>query len=313
MMNLGKTRTWLAPLASAALAAAAQAAPIQVAGASDSRGMARAQRQIEEREYHASRNQRGLQAPNRPHNLRAYFEPGGLRLHDRSAPGEPELMALRLAALGRAGSERPVPAGEVSSDGARVEIRRPGLVEWYLNAGVGLEQGFTLDERPEGAGRLSLKLALSSGSARSAGVGAALLRAESGRELRYAGLAVVDAGGRSMPAELFVTEPHELRIEVDDAGAAYPLTVDPLVTAVPDAVLQGDQNDARVAQPDRLDGGGPEVALRTPRYVGKLVQEARVLPLRRPAVQPGCSQGTSTMVSPPERTLGWRARVGHRH
>lgn len=152
MMNLGKTRTWLAPLASAALAAAAQAAPIQVAGASDSRGMARAQRQIEEREYHASRNQRGLQAPNRPHNLRAYFEPGGLRLHDRSAPGEPELMALRLAALGRAGSERPVPAGEVSSDGARVEIRRPGLVEWYLNAGVGLEQGFTLDERPEALG-----------------------------------------------------------------------------------------------------------------------------------------------------------------
>lgn len=45
------------------------------------------QRYIAEREYRASRNERGLQAPNRAHNLRTWFEPDGIRVHDRTAAG----------------------------------------------------------------------------------------------------------------------------------------------------------------------------------------------------------------------------------
>ena len=43
--------------------------------------------------------------------------------------------------------------------GARVEYRRDGLTEWYINGPRGLEQGFTLAAPPAGA-RSSSRLAL---------------------------------------------------------------------------------------------------------------------------------------------------------
>ena len=69
--------------------------------------------------------------------------------------GSPTLVELRLAGWGRGETLEPVASGEVMSEGARVEIARPGLVEWYVNAPSGLEQGFTLEQRPEGEGPCS--------------------------------------------------------------------------------------------------------------------------------------------------------------
>jgi hypothetical protein len=90
----------------------------------------RMQRSIEAREYQATRNDRGLQAPNRNHRLRTYFEPTGIRVHDRSAQGgDPELLTLRWTGVGRGTSLAAVPEGEVSHEGARVEIRREGMLE----------------------------------------------------------------------------------------------------------------------------------------------------------------------------------------
>src|SRR5262249_19551855 len=95
--------------------------------------LAEAQRRIAEREDEASRDGDALQAPNRAQNLRTYFGAVGIRVHDRTAAGSPDLLALSLAGVGR-GTDLAAPTpGEVASDGARVEIRRPGLVEWYVN------------------------------------------------------------------------------------------------------------------------------------------------------------------------------------
>jgi hypothetical protein len=77
--------------------------------------LAAMQRSIEAREYQASRNDRGLQAPNRKHGLRAYFEPTGIRVHDRTAEGSPELLTLRWTGVGRGASLAAVPAGEMKS------------------------------------------------------------------------------------------------------------------------------------------------------------------------------------------------------
>jgi len=55
--------------------------------------LARAHASIAEREYRASENGEGLQAPNRRHNLRTYFEPAGIRVVDRTAAGSPQLLA----------------------------------------------------------------------------------------------------------------------------------------------------------------------------------------------------------------------------
>ena len=60
------------------------------------------------------------QAPNRAHNLRTYFEPTGIRVHDRTASASPALLELRLVDAGREGALAPVGAGSVVSDGHRV-------------------------------------------------------------------------------------------------------------------------------------------------------------------------------------------------
>ena len=92
------------------------------ANAPDPGWLARAQREIAEREYEASDDGRGLQAPNRAHNLRTWFEPGGVRVHDRTAAGSPELLALSLAGVGRAGALTPVAPGEVSAPSFTVNV-----------------------------------------------------------------------------------------------------------------------------------------------------------------------------------------------
>jgi hypothetical protein len=147
--------------------------------------LAAAQSDIAARAYGASRSGERWQAPNRDHALRTYFEREGVRVVDRVAPGSPELAGLRLARWGRGGAAlAPAQPGDVLSDAARVEIRRPGLTEWYLNSPAGLEQGFALAERPAGSGDLVLELAVAPGSARLAG-DAVQIDTPTGRTLRF--------------------------------------------------------------------------------------------------------------------------------
>jgi hypothetical protein len=205
--------------------------------------MARAQRGIAEREYRASRNSNGLQAPNRAHNLRTYFDGSGIRVHDRTAAGSPELLSLGLAGIGRGESLVPVEPGAVSSEGARVEIRRPGLVEWYANSPEGLEQGFAVVERPEGEGALVLELGVRGAQASLRGE-RVIFDTGPGRRLSYAKLVAVDAEGRALAARIAVPEASRVRLVVEDGGAVYPLEIDPLLTRTADAQLESDQASA---------------------------------------------------------------------
>jgi len=168
------------------------------------------------KEYEASASDAGLQAPNHKHGLRVWFEPTGVRVHDRSAAGSPALLALGLSGLGRGAALTPVAAGVVASEGARVEIRRPGIVEWYVNSEAGLEQGFTLEKRPAGEGPLVLELALAQARATLAGE-RVVLQTGAGRKLAYGGLVATDARGAAVTSRFDVPSPERLRIVIDDA------------------------------------------------------------------------------------------------
>lgn len=194
-------------------------------------------RDLSASEYHPSRNPRGLQAPNRAHGLRTWFETTGIRVHDRGAMGGDSLVDLSLAGLGRAAALRPVGPGVVRHAGARVEIERPGVTEWYENSARGLEQGFTLAQAPSGAGPLLLDLAVR-GATATLQEDSVILESAAGRRLGYGGLIAIDARGRSLPSRLEVPDPQSLRLVVEDAGASYPIVIDPLLTAIPDATLQ---------------------------------------------------------------------------
>jgi hypothetical protein len=226
--------------------APARAEPSKQASAEPTdRGLAAAQRHIAEREYRASANSQGLQAPNRVHNLRTYFEPSGIRVFDRTAGDSSELLALRLAGIGRGDALASVAPGTLTSEGARVEIRRPGLVEWYENTPAGLEQGFTLKQRPAGEGALRFELAVAGGEA-ALYDDAVVFKTATSRRLRYSTLVVTDANGTQLLARIEVPAPDRLQLWVDESTAAYPLTIDPILTAVLDAQLESNQASAHL-------------------------------------------------------------------
>ena len=100
-----------------------------------------------------------------------------------------------------------------------------------MNGPLGLEQGFTLRARPGKPSSKPLTLALTlSGTLRvSLAPGAKALDLTLGGRpapVRYRGLAAWDADGRALPARLALRD-GTLLVRVEDAGARYPLTIDP--------------------------------------------------------------------------------------
>ena len=135
---IGNLRNSRQPLRAAALVAAllgagCQGAPgwrVTSGEGLNASGLARAQKDIAQREYHASENG-ALQAPNRAHNLRTYFAKTGIRVHDRVAGGTPELLRLSLARVGR--GESPGGGAARRSRGREREPDRDPS-PWYCRA-----------------------------------------------------------------------------------------------------------------------------------------------------------------------------------
>ncbi|WP_295442306.1 FG-GAP repeat protein [uncultured Thiodictyon sp.] len=105
------------------------------------------------------------------------------------------------------------------------------LQEWFVNDQRGLEHGFTLRTRPGGEGdALDLAFAVRGGlrpDVAADGQAVRFLDAQGASVLTYGGLKVTDADGAVIAAG-FTAEPDGLRLRVTDAGARYPLTIDPL-------------------------------------------------------------------------------------
>ncbi len=158
--------------------------------------------------------------------------------------------------------------GCIDAEGQRVEYEWDDtLTEWYVNDPRGLEHGYTIRRRPD-AGTLdtawwrqgqvdsrcggcetpdtirlrpgqagfshpqglNITLAVRGGlrlEVRGDGQDVAFVDAAGAAVLTYRGLKVFDADGRSLPAR-FESSRDALRLTIDDAGARYPLTVDPI-------------------------------------------------------------------------------------
>ncbi|MCG6864964.1 MAG: integrin alpha [Thiogranum sp.] len=205
--------------------------------------LAAAQRWITLREYRASENATGLQAPSRRQAFRTYFEPTGIRVVDRVADGSPQLLALRLQRAGRPDLLVPVTPGVLKSNGARVEIHHGFLVEWYLNSPAGLEQGFTLPQRAAGEGPVVLDLSLEGAKASGNGDSVRIATA-TGRRLVYGRPKAVDAAGTALPVELAVMSASRIQLRVDDSNAVYPVVIDPLLADAAATRLESDQQGA---------------------------------------------------------------------
>ena len=84
-----------------------------------------------------------------------------------------------------------------------------------------------MTDRPAGTGPLRLELALQGARAEFSPEGAQLVLNESGRKLNYNRLRVTDATGRELAAWMELISPTNLAVVVEDAGAIYPVRIDP--------------------------------------------------------------------------------------
>jgi uncharacterized repeat protein (TIGR01451 family) len=258
-------------------------------------------RQIEDSEYRVSGQSAplaqvpaALQAPNRAHGFRTWFEPSGIRVVPRAEDQPAWELGLALSALARGESREAMAPANPVADGARVEYRRGDLVEWYVNSRAGLEQGLSLASRPLpdcAAGTscrapLALEWQLTGGLrplVDAEGRTVDFLAGGSQRLLRFSGLRVVDATGRDLAAwfEGYAgSGDGGIRIVVDDADAAYPVEIDPLLTS-PAWTVQGEQVLANlgwsVATAGDVNGDGfADVAVGAYRFDAGQTDEGRV-------------------------------------
>ena len=193
---------------------------------------------LDQQKFHGIPGGEGIEMLNPSHNLSARFNENGLRVYRNG-----QEFGLRLEGYGYGDHLQPIANVAPVSAKNRVEFEHGTLTEWYVNGPLGLQQGFTLEEAPLktcfGNCRLSLVLTMQGNlKADVLENGSSLLLADAyGKAvLRYSGLLVYDAAGREFPAQLR-TRGDNLVITLDDTGARYPLTIDPIFE---DAVLSHD-------------------------------------------------------------------------
>ncbi len=209
------------------------------------------QQQIRAAEYHPAITESGdYAASNRAQGLHARFGRDG-RVQVTPAAAQSGL-SLRLTAYGYGDALHSVPPAEKPAvKGNRVEYRRGDLTEWYVNDARGIEQGFTLDKPPVFLQKTSsqnkppLRLALTLDGVLTPELNAdaqtAVFKNADGRTVfRYEKLHVTDARGQIIAAHFELPaattadrrdKRAQLHILAEDAGAVYPLVIDPLITA----------------------------------------------------------------------------------
>ncbi len=159
-------------------------------------------------------------------DLTMRFLDSGARLHS-GQPGK-DWAGLFRAKSGKDGRA-------VRATGSnRVEYRDSALVEWFENRVEGIEHGLTLLQRPMGApdGPAVVRIevqGLATSDLKNGDIG---LADDSGHLVaRYGKLKVWDSGGTALVAGMHSTA-EGVEIRVEDEGAIYPVTIDPLIVTM---------------------------------------------------------------------------------
>ncbi|MES2644500.1 MAG: FG-GAP-like repeat-containing protein, partial [Myxococcota bacterium] len=108
----------------------------------------------------------------------------------------------------------------------RLEYADAGLTEWWTATEDGFEQGWTLDAPPAGAGAVAIDVGVD-GATVTVGDGEVWLHGDGGELWIVSGLVAWDADGTPLDARFELAE-GGLRVTVDDAGARYPIEIDPV-------------------------------------------------------------------------------------
>ncbi|MGI8604110.1 MAG: FG-GAP repeat protein [Verrucomicrobiales bacterium] len=200
----------------------------------------------------------GWQARNPGQQWTTKFDRRGFVAHPKDGDWT---WGLELKGYGFPGAERimsEVPA--VKAEGQRLTYDWDATVqEWFVNDARGLEHGFTVRERPAGAARAPLQFDLAVRGSLAAQVAAdgrgVEFRDPAGATvLNYTGLKVWDAEGKVLASRFEAAGEKSVRVLVEEAGARYPLTIDPIAQ-------QAYLKPAAVGTTQRSDNFGSSVAV----------------------------------------------------
>jgi hypothetical protein len=190
-------------------------------------------------EYAIASDAGGFAAKCRSQHFHARWDAAGLGIEGTEA-GAPWAWSYRLTGVGREGGASVTDAaptlGECAAAGAKagarascVRYERAGVVEWYANLPRGIEQGFEIAERPDGAGPLVIVGEVSGDLTASLPPdGESVVYSREGQGvLTVTALATTDAKGKRLPGRFDLEG--GLRLVIDDARAVYPVRVDPMI------------------------------------------------------------------------------------
>jgi hypothetical protein len=153
-----------------------------------------------------------------------------------------------LNGWGRGDELRLLPAPDAATvETNRLSFEFGDLTAWYVNGPLGLQQGWTLTKAPGSEGKEPISLVLYQGGNLRARVndgrdGLNLTDTHGVARLTYGGLLAYDTQGKTLPAWLKV-EGEQVRVQVEDQGAVYPITVDPWVQVSKLTTSQGADED----------------------------------------------------------------------
>jgi hypothetical protein len=140
---------------------------------------------------------------------------------------------LHATSLGRTGAMQQLGDEAPRRGNGRVEIARaPAVTEWFVATDRGVEEGLDVAMPPAGDGALLVEVATDGLTpvVSRGGRSIELRTPNGGAVLTFAELSVTDADGRTVPASMAV-ESGVIELRVNDAGARYPLHIDPMVWA----------------------------------------------------------------------------------
>jgi len=160
-------------------------------------------------------------------------------------------LSLQTSRFGRVDAASGIVSSSVSVDGAQFTNSHGAVTEWVKNTGEGIEQGFTVSTSPtSGSGHLLIDLSLGGNLLAFPDESHTAVRLLDGKgviRLVYSSLQALDENRHTLPATIAVL-PNVIRIEVDDAGATYPVTIDPIISSTPESVRGPSQSPIRADQ-----------------------------------------------------------------
>ncbi|MGX5857805.1 FG-GAP-like repeat-containing protein [Dyadobacter jiangsuensis] len=193
---------------------------------------------LEKQEYHISYDERKkkLQSPNRRNNIRAYYEPGKLTVQTRvDTAGEGFKMELVNEGVFADGKLLYTPETHAKAEHHenKVQISHNAFTEEFINNEDGVRQNFIIENAPEGTRQLQVKmtakgLKVAQDSGNELRFYSEAADGQTRNELVYSDLQCWDANKKPLSANLAYVD-NRIQISVDVAGAAYPVTIDPII------------------------------------------------------------------------------------